>query len=75
MNFALQYREILREDSVNFELYVAQINQLENYFGHTEIFVEEENYFISSDELPLIGEKANFKIGNHINFVNGIKNC
>lgn len=75
MNFALQYREILQEDSVNFELYVAQINQLENYFGHTEIFVEEENYFISSDELPLIGEKANFKIGNHINFVNGIKNC
>ena len=75
MNFALQYREILQGDSVKFELYVAQIDQLENYFGHTEIFVEEENYFISSDELPLIGEKANFKIGNHINFVNGIKNC
>ena len=75
MNFALQYREILQGDLVTFELYLAQIDQLENYFGHTEIFVEEENYFISSDELPLIGEKANFKIGNHINFVNGIKNC
>ena len=53
----------------------SQIDNLENYFGHQEINVEGEIYNNDQNKLPIIDEKANFSIGNHVKFVKGIKIC
>ncbi|MGV9005039.1 M14 family metallopeptidase [Flavobacterium sp.] len=75
LNFALQYKEVLNDGKIEFEAWIAQVENLENYFGHSEINVEGKTFFNNHDELPIINEKANFSIGNGIKFVNGIKIC
>ena len=75
LNFAVQYKEVLKQDRIELEAYIAQIDNLENYFGHQEINVEGEIYNNDQNKLPIIDEKANFSIGNHVKFVKGIKIC
>lgn len=74
-NFALQYKEVLSHNEILFEAYVSQIDNLETFFGHKEINVKGDSFINSLNQLPILNEKANFSIGNHTIFVNGIKVC
>lgn len=73
INFAVQYREVLREGKILFEAYIAQINDLENYFGHVEFDAKNEWYQDDQQNNPKIEQKANFCLGKDIKFVNGLK--
>lgn len=67
-SMALQYEEVLEDDSIVFKAKVADIGDLSNYFGYTEIDVSQYNFNLS--KIPMIGEYANFKIGEY-KFING----
>lgn len=75
LNFAAQYKEVLNHDKIEFEARIAQVDNLENYFGHIEFDANGENFFNGHDDFPKNDIKADFLIGNRIKFVNGLKIC
>jgi hypothetical protein len=75
LNFAAQYKEVLKEGKIEFEAYITQVENLENYFGHIEFDAQKESFFDGQNKFPIIDTKADFVIGNRIKFVNGIKIC
>lgn len=72
-NFAAQYKEELEGNSIVFNAYIEKVGDLENQFGHVEYDVENNNFSGESGNIPEIGQKANFTIGNDVKFVNGLK--
>lgn len=72
-NFAAQYKEELVGNSLVFNAYLAQIDGLDNYFGHLEYDAQEGVFASDSGNIPEIGQKANFTIGNDVKIVNGLK--
>lgn len=71
-NFALQYREELVEGEVCFNAYFAEIGELENYFGHFEYEADGATYSDNEDNIPELGQKANFSLDKKIKIVNGM---
>jgi len=68
--FAAQFTEVLIEDKIVFEAFIAKIDNLEGCYGHVEFDAEGER-LITPDGQPIaVGQKADFKIGIH-DFVNG----
>lgn len=70
-NFASQYKEVLFENSVNFQAVISEIGKQGSFYGHTEYdalsaeFVSED-----ADKTPVIGSDANFSLGDR-RFENG----
>ena len=70
-NFASQYKEVLFENSVNFQAVISEIGNQGSFYGHTEYdalsaeFVSED-----ADKTPVIGSDANFSLGDR-RFENG----
>lgn len=75
LNFAVHYKEVLQQDKIKFEAYISQIDNLDDYFGHKEFDANGAAYFNEQNNFPIMDEKADFSIGNHIKFVNGILIC
>ena len=71
INFAAQFKEILNNEKVTFEAEIAQVGNLENYFGHVEIDAKGENYYDGESNFPILEKKANFYLGKNIQIVNG----
>ncbi|WP_353850955.1 M14 metallopeptidase family protein [Flavobacterium sp.] len=71
INFALQYKEVLSESEIIFEAHVAQINDLENYYGHFEFDANNKSYQDNFKNTPIVGQIANFSIENGISFSSG----
>lgn len=74
VNFAAQYKEVLKDNKVSFEARIAQIDCLENYFGHVTIDAQGEHYQDDECGFPNIEQKANFSLGKNIKIVNGLIN-
>jgi hypothetical protein len=55
---------------VFFEAEIAQIDNLENYFGHLELDAKAETYKDAESNFPILEKKANFYLGE-IEIVNG----
>jgi hypothetical protein len=74
INFAAQYKEVLYKGKVQFEARIAQIGNLDNFFGHVMIDADGEPF--SSDEIdfPKIDQKADFCLGKSKKVVNGLIN-
>lgn len=70
INFAAQFKEVLNTGKIAFEAEIAQIDNLENYFGHVEIDAKGETFHDGQDNFPKIEAKANFNLGT-IQIVNG----
>lgn len=70
VNFAAQFKEVLKNKEITFEAVITQIDGLENYFGHVEIDAEGKIYNDSGNNIPEIDSKANFNLGN-IRIANG----
>ncbi|TBX64818.1 peptidase M14 [Flavobacterium silvisoli] len=71
INFAAQFKEVLTKDAVTFEARIAQIEQLENYFGHVVIDAKGARYRDDADGFPKIDQKADFYLGESMKIVNG----
>jgi hypothetical protein len=74
INFAAQYKEVLNNNKVVFEAFIAQIDALENYFGHFTIDALGESYLDETKGFPNIEQKADFYLGKNIKIVNGLIN-
>ncbi|WP_333600382.1 M14 family metallopeptidase [Flavobacterium sp.] len=72
INFAAQFKEVLTEDKVTFEARIAQIDYLENYFGHQVIDAKAAGYHDDKGNFPNIEQKADFSLGKNIKIVNGL---
>ena len=70
INFASQFKEVLNNKKITFEAEIAQIDDLENYFGHIEIDAQGKTYHDGKDNIPAIDSKANFNLGD-MKIVNG----
>lgn len=70
INFAAQFKEVLTKDKVTFEARIAQIDNLENYFGHVVIDAKAATYQDDLVNFPNIEQKANFYLGK-TKIVNG----
>ena len=71
INFAAQFNEVLNNEKVTFEAEIAQVDNLENYFGHVEIDAKGETYTDGESNFPILEKKANFYLGESIKIVNG----
>jgi hypothetical protein len=74
INFAAQYKEILKDNKVEFEARIAQIDHMENHFGHVTVDACGEQYQDNENGFPNIEQKANFYLGKNIKIVNGLIN-
>lgn len=72
INFAAQYKEVLNKDKVTFEARIAQIDNLESYFGHNVLDAQGEMYQDEQADFPNIEQKADFYLGKNIKIVNGL---
>jgi len=73
INFAAQFEELLLNDKIVFEAKIAQVDNLENFFGHQELDAQGEIYQDGKDNFPKSKQKANFYLGKSIEIVNGVK--
>jgi hypothetical protein len=71
INFAAQYTEVLNLDVIEFEARIIQIEDLENHSGHVEFDLNEIVYNCNISNLPEIGAKADFILGESVKFKNG----
>lgn len=56
IDLAIQYNEVLKDDSVHFEAVVEVINECELIFGHKEIDMKGEDVLIDSQEKIAVGQ-------------------
>lgn len=71
-NFAIQYQEILIDNKIIFNGFIAKVGSLEDTFGHVEHDCNEAFYTDYVTNIPILGEKASFCIDNEMKFVNGL---
>ena len=71
INFTAQFKEVLNNEKITFEAVIAQVDNLENYFGHIEIDAKGETYNDGDSNFPIPDKKANFYLGKSIEIVNG----
>ena len=73
INFAVQYKEYVKEGNIVFEPYIVRIeeNYIE-YFGHIEYDLKEEEFTSEYCKYPQNDVKADFCIGSKNRFVGGL---
>ncbi|UPZ14578.1 M14 family metallopeptidase [Flavobacterium humidisoli] len=71
-NFVAQYKEELIENKIHFNAYIVEVGELENYFGHYEYDAKGAEYSDDFQNLPKMGQKANFYLNKNVKFVNGL---
>ncbi len=71
-NFAAQYKEELIDDAIVFNAYIAEIGELEGYFGHFVYDGHGAKYKDDTTGFPELNKKASFCLDNNIEFVNGL---
>ncbi|MEM0542971.1 M14 metallopeptidase family protein [Flavobacterium sp. j3] len=74
INFAAQYKEVVVNGKVHFEARIAQIESLDNFFGHVVIDANSELFLNDESSFPQIDQKADFYLGKSNRIVNGLLN-
>ena len=73
INFASQYKEVVKDGAIAFEPYLVTIENNEmKYFGHVEYDLEGEEFFSEYCQFPQNDVKADFLIGKNKKFVDGL---
>ncbi len=70
-NIAIQFKEVLLNNKINFNAFIAKIGDLEGYFGHFVFDAQGAIYSDSNDNIPQIDQKADFYLNNDIKIING----
>ncbi|MDW8848803.1 M14 family metallopeptidase [Flavobacterium sp. MMLR14_040] len=71
-NFVAQYKEELIENKIQFNAYIVEVGDLENYFGHYEYDAKGADYSDDFSNIPKLNQKANFYLNKNVKFVNGL---
>lgn len=71
-NFAIQYKEVLKNNKIEFEAFIVEVGEELSSIGHVEYDGEGGIYTDDSNNIPEINKKADFYLNNKIKFVNGI---
>ncbi|MDI1255326.1 MAG: M14 family metallopeptidase [Flavobacterium sp.] len=71
INFAAQFNEELIDNKIFFNAFVVKIGDLEENFGHFEFEGDGQLYKDSAENIPKLGQKADFYIGESIQILNG----
>lgn len=74
INFAAQFKEKLVDDKINLVAEIIQIDNLEDTIGHLDYDCKEMIFSSEFGNLPIIHEKANFKLNNMLICSNGLLN-
>ena len=71
INFAAQFREELIDNQVCFNSYIVKIDDIDDFKGHLEIDALGLDYIDSNGNLPILGARTDFNIGNKFKIKNG----
>lgn len=71
-NFAAQYKEELVEGRLCFNAYIVEIGDLEGFSGHFEYDAQKAMYQDDKQNVPKLGQKADFNLTNNFKIVNGV---
>ncbi|MFC4818169.1 MULTISPECIES: M14 family metallopeptidase [unclassified Flavobacterium] len=71
-NFAIQFKEVLKDNKVEFEAFIVEVDENLNTIGHLEYDGKEGLYSDASNNIPEIGKRADFYLNDNIKFENGI---
>lgn len=71
-NFVAQYKEELIENEIQFNAYIVEVGELENYFGHYEYDGQGASYSDDNTDFPKLNQKADFYLNKNVKFVNGL---
>jgi hypothetical protein len=69
-NFALQFKEELIQGQLHFIAYIVEIGDLLSRKGHLEYNASDVILYNNHEQLLM--QKANFNIGNNVEFVSGV---
>lgn len=69
-NFAVQYNEVLIDNNVCFNAYIAKIGSLEDCFGHVEYDANGAEYSDEKTNIPQLEQQADFYLGD-VKIANG----
>ena len=74
-NFAAQFKEELIDNKIQFQAKIAQIDNLDHFFGHVEYDAKGADFIGENDDFPELDQNANFNFNNNVKVVNGtVKN-
>lgn len=71
-NIAIQFKEVLLNNKVNFNAFIAEIGDLEGYFGHFVYDANEAKYSDDNGTTPQLDQKADFYLNDNIKISNGM---
>lgn len=71
-NFAIQYKEVLKDNKIEFEAFIVETGENLSSIGHLEYDGEGGIYTDDTNNVPEVNKKANFYLNNKIEFVNGV---
>jgi hypothetical protein len=72
--FAAQFKEVLIDNKIVFESYIAEISESGAFFGHQEYDCQGAIYTDNFNNIPEIDKKADFYLNKTTKFVNGLIN-
>jgi hypothetical protein len=70
-NFVAQYKEELIDDELHFNAFIAEVGDLNGFFGHFEYDAKEAFYKDEHKNIPIEGQIANFNFDEKVFFING----
>ncbi|WP_370031428.1 M14 metallopeptidase family protein [Flavobacterium sp. 28YEA47A] len=73
-NFAIQFTEVLNEGKIEFVAFIVEIGELTQNFGHFEYDAKGASYSDGQDNIPKLGQKAEFYLSEKVKIVNGLPN-
>ena len=71
-NFVAQYKEELIDGKIQFNAYIVEVGELENYFGHYVYDAKGAAYSDDFTNFPKPNQKADFYLNKNVKFVNGL---
>lgn len=71
-NFVAQYKEELIDGKIQFNAYIVEVGELENFFGHYVYDAKGAAYSDDFTNFPKPDQKADFYLNKNVKFVNGL---
>ncbi len=70
-NIAVQFKEVLLDNKINFNAFIAKIGNFDDFFGHFEYDAKEAIFSNESNTFPKIDDKADFYLNKNLKIENG----
>ncbi|KAB1158059.1 M14 family metallopeptidase [Flavobacterium luteum] len=70
-NIAIQFKEVLFNNKIFFNAFIAKINDFEDFFGHFEYDAKGAIFSNESNTFPKIDDKADFYLNENLKIENG----